>query len=150
MHISGQTFTKCATAKPPANTLFSDLDSTAIGFNEMQSYMGLILAMFDQISPMGAVVSVCLVMYTACSGEFSIGFLQSVFESMDAECSFNLSHGRFIKDRERWANQVPCLSGLEPCACPFRRFHLRKHTACMAYWITLENTGGNLCRELLP
>ena len=37
-------------------------------------------------------------------GEFTCGFLEKVFMNLDSTCKFNLSKGRYVKDKVKWAN----------------------------------------------
>ena len=46
------------------------------------------------------------------SGEFTTGFLEKVFMNLDHECSYNLSHGRFLKDKTKWANTETLINTL--------------------------------------
>ena len=52
MYIPAKVYLDCATQKWPLNTLFPDVDGASVGFEQLQSYLPLVLALYD-LSPMG-------------------------------------------------------------------------------------------------
>jgi len=53
MHIPASAFTTCCETAYPANTLFPDVNPISIGFKDMETYMGLVLGLYN-ISPEGS------------------------------------------------------------------------------------------------
>ena len=49
----------------------------------------------------------CSIYVLSWLGEFTTGFLEKVFANLDDECDHNLSHGRYIRDKAKWANTEP-------------------------------------------
>lgn len=123
MHIPASAFARCSTEKPPANILMSHVNAWPldVSFANMKYYLPLILAMFD-ISPEGTNINVNVYfmwlyavrcrsypsqLHTFRSvGDFTVNLFTDVFMRLDAETEFNLSHGRYLKQKERWARDV--------------------------------------------
>lgn len=53
MYLPASTFTACCSAKWPNNTLFPDVSATSVGFEELTTYLPLVLALYE-LSPMGS------------------------------------------------------------------------------------------------
>ena len=51
-HLPSSSFLDCAAATPPLNSLFKDVDSTKVTYSNLDTYLDLILALFD-VSPEG-------------------------------------------------------------------------------------------------
>lgn len=47
----------CANAKRPDNTLFPDLSSFCIGFSDLETYLPLVLGLFE-LAPLGSLVEI--------------------------------------------------------------------------------------------
>lgn len=110
-YLPASAFTACSTNKWPENSLFRDVDATSVSFDDLKRYKPLVLALYD-LSPMG---------------EFTTGFLEKVFLNLDQECDHNLSHGRYIRDKAKWANtEAYCLFGLLSYARKYWRKSLCK------------------------
>ena len=56
MYLPASVFSDCATKKWPLNTLFPDVDRSSVGFDQLQTYLPLVLALYD-LSPMGTMVN---------------------------------------------------------------------------------------------
>lgn len=116
----------CATSKKPDNTLFPDINCFRVGFNDMQEYFPLILALFE-VSPECAFgfMHACLVSSVLCcmevcnmhacmiyiyiyhipahQGEVSLTNFSIVFAKMDDDTGGNLSQSRYKKEKKQWA-----------------------------------------------
>lgn len=51
MHLPASAYTECSSTPYPRNTLFGDLDGLNIKYEDLKKYLGLVLALFDGISP---------------------------------------------------------------------------------------------------
>ena len=53
---------------------------------------------------------ICCKLFKSCDtyrigqGEFTTGFLERMFLELDKECDNNLSHGRYVREKVKWAN----------------------------------------------
>ena len=61
----------------------------------------------------------CSIYVLSWLGEFTTGFLEKVFLNLDQECDHNLSHGRYIRDKAKWANTEPLVEPAITDVCSF-------------------------------
>eukprot|EP00435_Cladocopium_sp_Y103_P054612 s261_g17.t2 len=95
LHLPVEAFIACSQTKRPDNTLFPDICSFNVGYSDLETYLPLILGMFE-VSP---------------EGEFTGPHIENVFKHLDREGDYNLSRARFKKDRRQWAANDPRLEG---------------------------------------
>lgn len=137
--ISHWTVFSSAAGRRNLTTLFPDVCSFSIGYADLETYLPLVLGMFE-ISPAGsfgcismlAVSGMWLSMYVCpmlgcadwtCTrsvclwGEFSGPHIENVFRHLDREGGHNLSRGRSRKEMKTWAQNDSWLNSFSGGGC---------------------------------